>query len=191
MNHAAVYIPGLNDHKTGKIQVSVLNTWKLLGIKVFYHSMLWSDKNTFSMKFESILSEVDDLLAKGFEVSIIGTSAGASAAINTYAARKNQIHKVICICGKLNNPQTIKYAFIENPAFKESMDLLPQSFAKIDSNDRSKILSLRPLANKVVNPSDTLIENAQNQRMLAVGHGLGISYALTIEAWRIARFIKR
>jgi hypothetical protein len=40
-------------------------------------------------------------------VSLVGASAGAGAAINAFAARKNIVNGVVCIAGKVNNPDAI------------------------------------------------------------------------------------
>jgi hypothetical protein len=190
MKHFAIYLPGLNDHKTGSMLTRVLKIWRVFGVDVLYHPMLWSDKQTLSKKLESILKDVDMLISSGGKVSIIGTSAGASAAINTYTERRDNIYKVVCICGKLKNSEDISNTFIEYPAFEESMKKLSENIPLLDKQELNKILSLRSLLDGTVPPSDTVITGANNRLKLAIGHGYSITYALTIEAWRIARFIK-
>jgi hypothetical protein len=190
MSHIAVYLPGLNNERAAPVHKKMLSTWRIFGVHVIYHPMLWSDKQPFSEKIESILKEVDEYIVSGNKVSIIGTSAGASAAINVHASRRNNIHKVVCICGKLRNPNTISYSFAENPAFEQSLEILPKSLDNLSKNDLAKILSLRPLVDGIVPPGDTIIKGSRNSLMPILGHGNGITYALTLGTWRITRFLK-
>ena len=191
MKQAVVYIPGLNDNKFGDAQMKMLSLWKIYNIETLYVPMNWSDKRPFSEKLENILKAIDGLVGSGFSVSLFGTSAGASAALNAYSLRHDKISKVICVCGKINHPETILDATYQvNPAFKESMAALPKSLSSLSGDSISRILSLRPLADNLVPPKDTIVAGAQNGIMPTVGHGLSISYSLTLGSTRLARFVR-
>jgi pimeloyl-ACP methyl ester carboxylesterase len=188
--HYIVYLPGLGDDTFGPAQTKLLKLWKVYKLNAHYHYIGWADGEAFAPKLERILAAIDKH-AKGQTVSLVGTSAGASAALNAYAARKDVIHSVVCICGKLRNPQTIVPArFKQNPAFQDSLTLLPSSLATLTSADRKKILSIRPLKDNMVPPADTFIEGARTALVPTAGHGLSILYALTIGSRRVASFIK-
>jgi hypothetical protein len=191
MKHAVVYIPGLGDHRNGQIQDFFFSFWKTYGIKPVYHPMNWSDRQPLSIKLEGILADIDKLLNEGYTVSLMSASAGASVAINAYALRQESIHKVICVCGKLANPQTITNSYFRSsPAFKDSMIELSKSLASLNTAARNKILSLRPIADPTVPTKDTIIEGFQTGVMPSVGHGFSILFALSLGSPRIVKFIK-
>src|ERR1039458_2076475 len=102
----AFYVPGLGDPRY-KSQGQLLKLWTIYGIKVHFYPMYWSDSRNFSEKFDALLKAMDPIADKEGSISLIGTSAGASAVINAYAARKERVHRIVCISGKLKNPQTI------------------------------------------------------------------------------------
>jgi len=186
----AFYIPGLGDPRH-KSQGLVLKAWSLYGVKIHYYPLYWSDSRQFSEKFDALLRAIDHTVQQtGGNVSLVGTSAGASAAINAFAARKQIINRVVCISGKLKNPQTAAHRFIKNPSFKGSLDMLPASLALLTEADKSRILSLHPLHDGVVPVTDTQIEGAHEGYMPIVGHVASIAYALTLGSHRIAKFLK-
>jgi pimeloyl-ACP methyl ester carboxylesterase len=191
MKYAVIYIPGLSDESLGEAQRRIMSLWRVYNIYVIYQPMLWADTKPFSGKLNAILKDIDNLKASGYKVSILGTSAGGGAAINAFAARPNSISKVICISGKINNPQSVdERRYKKNPAFKESMLMVEKSLASLKEEDKAKILSLRPLHDGVVPAKDTIIYGASNRLILSVGHILGILYGITIGSPRIVRYIK-
>lgn len=189
--HHIIYLPGLGDNDFGRAQAWLLKFWRIYHVNAHYHAIGWADNESFGPKLDRILADIDRYIKPDNQVSLIGVSGGASAAINAYAARKQSVHRVVCVCGKIDNLQTISETrFKQNPAFKGSVDLLPDSLASLSNEDRQQILSLRPIRDGVVSPNDTIIEGAHQGLMLSVGHGFSIFYALTIGSFRIARFIK-
>ncbi len=189
--HHVIYLPGLGDEKANG-QDKILRLWRIFGLKVHYFKIGWADGEPFEPKLERILELVDSLAESYGEVSVIGTSAGASAAINAFEKRTEQIASVVCICGKLRNPQTIsKERYIVNPAFEGSIKTLSTSLEGLSDKDKQKILSIRPLIDEVVTPRDTYIDGAKSKIIPSFGHVASIVYALTIGSFGISRFIKR
>lgn len=185
----AFYVPGLGDPRY-KSQGSLLKAWSFYGVNIHYYPMYWSDSRPFQEKFEDFLESIDTQTKLTGRVSLIGTSAGASAVINAYAARKEVIDHVVCISGKLNNPQTIANSFEQYPSFEGSLGMLAASFSLLDEDDRSRILSLHPLHDGIVPIEDTRIEGAHEGVIPVVGHMASIAYALTLGSHRITRFLK-
>lgn len=73
-----------------------------------------------------------DRLAEKDTVSVVGVSAGASLTLHALAARKNTISGVICISGKVHNPETLpSRVFEHNPAFKDSLHVLTRSLSAL------------------------------------------------------------
>jgi predicted esterase len=186
---SAFYIPGLGDPRY-KSQGQLLKLWSIYGIDVQYYPMYWADSRSFSTKFEAFLKVLDDQSSRTGNISLIGTSAGASAVINAYAARKHIVDRVVCISGKLNNPQTAANRFDKNPSFADSLGMVATSLSTLDETDRKRILSIHPLYDGVVPISDTHIEGAHEGIEPVVGHLASIAYALTVGSHRIANFLK-
>ena len=169
----------------------IIKIWKTFQINVHYHPLHWTDSRSFEIKLKEIVALIDNLKNSGYTVSLVGVSAGASAAPNTFAMRKDVVNAVVCICGKINSPETISdNTYKKNPSFKESLALLSDSLRTLNHLDRKKILSLRPLYDGVVPISDTYIEGATNTIFPSIGHAISVAYADTIGSFQIARFIK-
>lgn len=184
-----IYLPGLGD-KYSFGQSSVLKVWRFYGLQAHYHQIGWADGESFMPKLRLIVDNID-LLTKSGTVSLVGVSAGASAALNAYAERRSVVSNVVCICGKLKNPQTISEKELsENPAFRDSMELLPTSLSKLNTQDRHKILSIHPLIDNAVPPQDTMVEGAKERTIPTIGHVLSVAYAITLGSLGISRFIK-
>jgi hypothetical protein len=143
--HHVIFVPGLGDYKP-QGQHLVPGYWRLFGVKGHYHPMIWNDKLSFASKLEKLLTKIDRLASDGSFVSLVGTSAGASAVLVAYAARLDNVTGVACICGKVNHPETVEsYRYIENPAFKESMAELQRVLPKLNLAARQRIVSIHPL----------------------------------------------
>ena len=191
VKHYVIYVPGLGDNKW-LIQGILVYAWRLYGVKSVTRTMNWLDPESFEEKLTRLLVEIDEKLARGYAVSLVGASAGAGAVVNAYAARKGQISGVVNICGKIQNAQTISEAtYMRNPAFKESMAMLPSSLDKLSANERSRILNLHPKADATVPVRDTFIEASIEKTMPVVGHSLGIIIALSMYGRFICRFLKQ
>jgi hypothetical protein len=181
----------LGDHRT-RLQLLAPKYWEIFGIKGHCFVMNWRDKEPFAPKLERLLEMIDGLAEDGSKVSLVGTSAGASAVLVAYAARLDKVAGVVCICGKVNHPETIHPArFIENPAFKESLAELQRVLPKLGPRVRSRILSIRPLKDRSVPPEDTIIPGAHARVMPTIGHPFSIAITLTFGAPMLVSFLKR
>lgn len=191
MTHTVIYVPGLGDAKINGRRLLVAS-WRLYSVRPVVHQMSWADKQPFEHKLQALLKHIDERRAAGERVSLVGESAGASAAMNAYAARPGSIHRVVCICGKLRNPETIHPAtYRQNPAFAESMDLLPQSLASLSTSQLSRVRSIHPLADPTVPVPDTIIAGAEERTIPTVGHATSIVLGNVLFSWRMVPFLKR
>ena len=187
---AVIYIPGLGDEKP-RGQKLALNLFKIFGIKPYYFAVGWKNSGTY----QSRMNELDELITNLYKtrsVNLFAASAGASAAINTYARNLDKISSVSLVCGKINNIDKISSSYYSvNPNFKESVSNLKNSLAKLNSNSRNKILSIRPQNDPVVPPKDTIIKGAKNLQSFTYGHTPTIVHYLTIGLPRIVWWIKK
>lgn len=184
-----IYIPGLGDPNNG--EKALLKIWSFYQLEVIYHPLYWNDNRPFIVKLNEVIDLIERVAINDTVVSLVGISAGASAVLNVFAEKKESINKVVCICGKINNPNTISPKRFEiNPSFKESLDLLPSSLNRLDMEDRKRIFSLHPIYDGLVPIKDTFIEGANNKLMFSAGHAASIVYADTIHSYLIAKYIK-
>lgn len=189
MAHQVIYVPGLGDRRP-RGQTIVLSFWKLFGLKVHYFPLGWADKEDFQPKLTRLLAEIDELSGDGGLVSLVGVSAGASAVLNAYALRKD-LNAVVCVCGKIQNPQTIGGRTYQiNPAFKQSAYRVKAGLNKLKPTQIKRILSIHPRSDSTVPINDTKISGATEKTAPVPGHIFGIFYSITFGLPTIARFIK-
>ena len=192
MQHHVIYVPGLGDHKT-QGQRFVPRFWEIFGVKKgHYIPMHWNDKRPFVPKLQRLLDKVDELSADGSHVSLVGTSAGASVVLVALAQRPNKVTGVVCICGKVNHPETVGHdRYAENPAFEESMSMLQEALPEIRAKYANRILSIHPLYDGTVPVRDTIIPGAREKTVWFVGHAVSIFMMLVFGSGMILRFLKK
>ncbi|HKB88432.1 MAG TPA: hypothetical protein VKC53_02155 [Patescibacteria group bacterium] len=192
--HIVIIIPGLGDQiKKVAWATKFWNRYKLTPI-VF--SMEWVKRgNNYQLRFKELLKLIDDNLNIGNKVSLVGTSAGSSVAINAFCARKS-IYRVVNICGRLRTGPSIGYRSFKNmtkghPGFAESVIVSEKNLNKISMEDRKKIMTTRPLFGDQLVPSETVIvEGAYNITVPMVEHTLGITMSLTLFSKPVISFLK-
>ncbi len=187
-----IYVPGLGDSKAkARGQRLITYTWRVYGVTAECLRMRWADGQPFAPKLERLLKRIDELHSQGRPLALVASSAGASAVLIAYAARPQAVRGVVCICGKINNAQTVSPRLYQsNPAFKESMAQLESSLGQLDATARRKILSIRPRADEQVSPPDTVIPGAVELSIPTSGHAKSIAYALAVAARRWLDFLK-
>jgi len=191
MRTHVIYVPGLGDYRT-RLQRLAPRYWGLFGVVGRFYLMRWNDKEAFAPKLARLLDLIDKLGADGSRVCLVGTSAGASAVLVAYAARLDKVAGVVCICGKINHPETIRPArFVENPAFKEYLAELQKILPKLGPEARSRIMSIHPMSDMIVPPADTVIPGAHERSVPTAGHAFSIAVTLVFYAYPMMRFLKR
>lgn len=190
MIRQVIYIPGLGDHRVHGQAVAV-RTWQLWGVQSQLFQMNWADGEAFAPKLARLLALIDKLAVNG-SVSLVAASAGAGAAINAFAARKNQIEGVVCIAGKIHYPEAIGERLIDkNPAFWESSQQVASSLNSLTAADRQRILSIRGLIDPLVPARDSRLDGAHNRVTWTFGHLITIATQLVFGAPFFLRFLKR
>ena len=189
--HYILYIPGLGDERIAGQQKAV-TFWRKYGVKPHVVQMYWADGQPFAPKLKKITDLIDKLAINGDKISLIAVSAGASAALNAFALRTSQVHRVALICGEIRLGARIGTNFRrKNPAFVESKDYLHDSLAQLTQKDRARIVSYHPITDTMVPPSHTKLSGATSKIMPAFGHFWGIAYGITLGAFGIIRWLKK
>jgi predicted alpha/beta hydrolase family esterase len=188
--HHVIYVPGLGDAKPQGQQL-VTELWRPLGVRGHYVPMHWAVDEPWQTKLERLLQAIDELSKSG-TVSLVGTSAGASAVLQAYERRRTTVAGVVCICGKINNVEAVNPDYYtENPSFKDALAWLQKALPKLSAADCAHILSIHPLWDGVVPVQDTVIPGAQERTILAAGHAFSIFVTLVFGAPSFMRFLKR
>jgi hypothetical protein len=186
-----IYITGLGDHKIAR-QQSAINAWRWWGVEPELFQVRWADKEPWESKLKRLLARIDDLRAQGKQVGLVGASAGASALINAYAARKDQLVGAVCIAGKINRPEIIGKRYrAENPAFITSAYNCKEALKTIEPAYRQRILSRYAVFDGVVYRKDSHVPGVHNRVSPTIGHIPTIALQITIGAPSFLRFLKR
>lgn len=197
--HSIIVIPGLGDHKATGIKMLEIatNHWRNQGLEPIIHSVGWHDgENEFQPKLERLVDLIDELVDKGDKVSIVGTSAGGSAALNAFIERKDTVHKVINVCGRLRKgvltgARSFGAKTASSPAFAESVKLCEANLDTLTDKDKQKIMTVRAMFGDELVPSDTtVIKGAYNTQVPTPEHILSIGAALTVFSKPVILFLK-
>lgn len=185
---AGIYIPGLGD-SAARGQDNAVKDWRKHGIELEYHPVGWGDGEPFAPKLKKLTQRIDELHKKSGKVTLIGSSAGASGVLNAAATRPDKVSSVISICGKILNSDLTHPAFLENPAFADSVKMLPNGLKELHKA-KVPILSVNSLYDGRVPKRDTVIEGAKIITMPVIGHVPTIAYSISVGKKRIAQFIR-
>ncbi|MEK7599972.1 MAG: hypothetical protein AAB462_02975 [Patescibacteria group bacterium] len=186
-----IYIPGIGDQNVDGQQKAV-NTWSWYGVTAEICQMNWGDKLPWQPKLDKLLATIDKSVSEGRSVGLVGVSAGASAAINAFAARKGVITGVVCIAGKINHPETIGDNYLHNnPALLTSVQDCIPSLRLLNASDRKRILSRHGLFDETVPKRDSYVQGARNRYTPSAFHILIIAFEITLGAPSFIHFLKK
>lgn len=186
-----IYITGLGDARVSGQRLAV-STWRWWGVKAELFQMNWADKEPWPPKFERLLARIDELVSADKTVALVGVSAGASAVINAFAARKDVLVGAVIIAGKVNRPEAINPGHnTKNPAFVTSAQDCQPALASLDASDRQRILSRFALLDELVTKSDSRIPGVHNRLVPSLGHFITIATQITLGAPSFIRFLKK
>ncbi len=190
--HHVLVVPGLGGENIGFKKI--VDSWKKYGFTPHVHDVGWKDgENEIKPKLERLIKVIDELHSNGEIVSLVGISAGGSAVLNAFYARKNKIHRVVNVCGRLRAGQNVfpslEFASRQSPAFGESVTLFESREPSLTDADRSKILTIRAIFDEVVPTSTTTLPGAINIRLFSIEHILSIVAAMTIYVRPMIEFL--
>lgn len=185
-----IYVPGLGDSNV-TFQQNAVNTWKWYGASAELFQMKWDDQEAWESKFERLLAIVDAASGKGYDVGIVGASAGASAVVNAFAVRKHAVVGVVFLAGKVNRPEEVGDRYKNNnPAFWTSIKNCQEALSSLDLIERKRILSRYGFIDELVPALDSIVPGATNQKTPTAGHAFTIATQLFFGAPSFIRFLK-
>ena len=196
ITHPVIIIPGLSDETRGLL--SVTRHWRRYGLEPIVHAVGWHDgEDSFQRKLNKLVSLIDALSKRSDTVSIIGTSAGGSAALNAFCVRKEKVQSVISICarlrtGPLHGYRSFQSKTASSPAFAQSVKMFEQREKALRVSDRQKIMTVRALFGDELVPSETaIVDGAYNTTVPTPEHLFSIGMSLTFFSRPLLMFLSR
>lgn len=184
-----LYLSGFGmDHDS--LRLRMLKLWRFRNVTIELVPMRWESNETFEQKLARIDQAIDR--AAGKQIVIIGESAGGSMAVHMYARRSDDLYKVMGLCGKASQPETVEERYYaRSPTFRVSMERLNESIGQLSEDQRKRFVSIHPLYDPTVPVSETLLPGCKRIRLWTVGHLFAITVALTIFSPLLVRAVRK
>lgn len=190
-----IIIPGLGDHI--KMTQRMVSGWEKHGLSPIVYKMNWSDQENFKAKLNKLAALVEEKHKDSCDISVVGCSAGGSAALNLFLSHDRLINKAISICGRLKKGDCKGFRSFEtrtktSKAFEQSVELLEQKIGNFSPNQLERIMTVGPLLGDELVPADTMtIEGVKNITIPTIGHVFSICMALSAFSNSIINFINK
>ena len=189
-----VIVPGLSDNPAG-LRWLTRNWVERYGLIPHIVRFGWyGHVDDFAPRLDRLGEYIDGLLADGKHVSLLGTSAGASAVLNAFFSRRDAIQGVVSVCGRLRAGEGV-YPSLDHSRnrrlFKPSVLRCEEGIGGLTSADKGHILTVSPLFDEFVPVATMTIAGATNRRIVAIEHMAGIYLALSVYARIVVDFLAR
>lgn len=192
-HHHVIILPGLSDRVSHIAWVT--QWWRKEGLEPHVLRVGWHDESKdIRTNLDRIISYVDTFANTG-RLSIVGTSAGGSAALNILVEKPDRVERAVNICGRLragtHTWRSLDRMSATSQSFKQSVLLCEQKQAMISQSLKHRIMTVSARFGDELVPQDTsTLAGAHNLTIPTIGHGLSIAMALTLFARPIIQFIK-
>lgn len=191
--HFVFLVPGLGD-KTGVLELATQH-WHRFGLQLIFHKMNWRDGEPFDPKLQLLIDHIDQLKTPDNLVSLVGTSAGGSAVGNAFFERRDTVHKVINVCGRLRvgtrrGIHSFDQRTATSPAFAESVRLFGWHQTSLTAAERQRIMTVHPaFGDELVPTETTMLEGANNLVLPSFEHMLSIGLTLSLFSRPLIQFL--
>lgn len=155
-----IYVPGLGD-RMGGIRSVGLWLWRRPRIRVTLVPMRWTDAHE---TYEQKLRRIRDAIGRypGHEVVLAGESAGGAMAIVAMDRFKDQVSRVVTICGMNQGAGNVNPKLYDrNHCFRDAMQEADRIIPNLTDEDLERLYILYSSRDNVVRPKDTLIRGAR------------------------------
>lgn len=194
--HFVIFVPGLVDG-VKNIEWATRH-WRKYGLEPIVHSVGWRDgERDFVPKLQRLVGLIDELSSKNNKISLVGTSAGGSVVVNAFYERRNVVHRVINVCGRIRKGQqkgfrSLTKRAVSSPSFAQSVELCEKRLEELSGKDRKKIMTVRAMFGDELVPGDTtILKGARNIRVPTPEYLLSIGAALTIFSKPLILFLTK
>lgn len=186
-----IYVPGLGDDNLTMRQ-RVFGLWFYRNVSVEICAVGWSTSETWTAKLGRLSAFIQSKASSDVSITLVGESAGAAAAIQAFAANSDIVDGVVLICGKTQYADKLGAEYRRrSPALVEAVSGSSAVIATLTNDQKSRILSLRPIYDPIVVVAETKITGVKSGLIPMVGHAASIAFAITLWSWRIARHAKK
>lgn len=178
MQHIAIIVLGLGEMKS--LYAFTVRDWKKkYNIIPQLYVFGWNEeKDNFDTQLPKLISFMRSYQQKNTIVSLIGISAGGSAALHAYLALKDQGNpingKFISVCGRFNLDShfwyPLSYGAYSNPAFHTSVTLIKEKIHKLPLEEKKKFSCFSAKFDEVVPKTASSITGAKNYTILNIFH---------------------
>lgn len=182
-------IPNISEPSQNYIK----SNWYKSGLQPIFYKLDWHN-GEFDEKLEDLLTAIDIELEEGKLVSLLGTSAGVSMAMNAFLERTEQIDSVVGISGRLRSggwgPRSLDSRSLSSIAFKDSVHRFESREQELSEGDRAKVLIVRALIDELVPHNTAKLEGAYDYRLPVPEHGFSIFAGMTFMSKPVIEFLK-
>lgn len=189
-----IFVPGLSDATFWATPLQAI--WRKNGFDLHIHTVSWKQKEeSFEEKLARLIQKIDVLSKNNTKISLIGTSAGGSFAMNAFALRKTKVHKLITISARLQKGNAIipslQLAAFGYPAFYQSVITCGENIDNFSKEDKEKMLTIQSLFfDEIVPLTTSRISGIQNMKIPIPFHTPSIIGALTFYRSKIISFLQ-
>lgn len=174
-----IIIPGLGDR--GNVYKLIAPLWSALGYNVHIFVFGWEDSR---LDFKHAMQRLDKYIDDIGECSIIGVSAGGTAAVHALLNHPGVVKRIITVCSPYNPAP-----HHPNPRLRASLDRLKTTLPSVPSNVLARVVSVHALYDGVVAVANSKPHDIRQVRLLSVGHAFTIGVALTVGSVLLKHFL--
>lgn len=178
-----VIIPGIGDHTP--VYDTFAWVWRRLGYETHVLAFGWSNYYAdITTKTRDFMHKLDSIAGKE-QVSLIGISAGGTAAVHAFANRES-IARVITVSSPFAD-----FEDLQNRLLADSIAAVRRDLESMDAEDKANILSVFGLYDQTVPTHMSCPEGVRTKRIWTLWHAPTIFIALTFRALRLKRFLSK
>ncbi|MCL4384071.1 hypothetical protein M1116_01300 [Patescibacteria group bacterium] len=168
----------------------IVKWWQMSGFRVQVFDPKWKNGRPFGIKFRRLLKLIDQV--EEDKLSLVGISAGGSAALNAYGVRRDKINRVVTICSQLRRSRIFENRTLkQSRAFRQSVTRLEKREDKWEEEDLKNIMTVRSMLGDELVPLDTAAMRGAKNMMVPTGeHVFSIFGALTLFSAPIRQFMR-
>jgi pimeloyl-ACP methyl ester carboxylesterase len=192
--HSVLYLPGLG--RSQWLYSIPAYLWRRHGLDARVYPWDWYDLETFECKLKRLIRNVDQLRKKYTAVSLVGSSAGGSVALNMLLMHPRLVHRVINIGGRLrpgieHGIQGYTRRTASSAAFGESVLYFSSHEHRLSQDQRKRIMTIRPRFGDELVPADTVgVWGAKNITIPTIEHVISNALAFTLFSRLLQDFIR-
>ena len=194
--HTVIIVTGIGEMSRGLELIT--RHWRKADLNPVVHSIGWGDLEIgFDIKLKKLLVVIDSFVKRGDQISLVGVSAGGSAALNAFAERRKIIHRVVSVCGRLrvgsrSGFRSFQKTTAVSPAFAASVILAEENTRTFVDSDKAKILTMRAkYGDELVPPDTAVIEGVTNILIPTPLHTFSIVIGLTFFSKPLLKFLNQ